>query len=76
MDKNNCNICRIRAYITCDECKNLTYFCSRGHLNAHKLKIHSNEKKTKYPLNNIENNTQKINKGILIIKQSSSHQLT
>ena len=40
MDKNTCNICRIRAYIQCDQCDQPTYFCSRGHLYSHKMKIH------------------------------------
>ncbi len=42
MDKNSCKICKRRAYITCDQCDDLSYFCSRGHLHEHKLKRHQN----------------------------------
>jgi hypothetical protein len=42
MEKHTCNICKIRAYIICDQCEKATYFCSRGHLHSHKLKSHSN----------------------------------
>ena len=41
MDKNICNICKIRAYIQCDLCDSGVFFCSRGHLNSHKIKIHN-----------------------------------
>ena len=44
-NKNNCNICKIRAYITCEECQRSnrsTYFCSKLHLNMHIRKIHDN----------------------------------
>jgi len=40
MDKNICNICKIRAYIECDLCEAGVFFCSRGHLNSHKIKMH------------------------------------
>ncbi len=38
MDKNQCKICKLRAYILCDQCD--SYFCSRGHLHSHKIKEH------------------------------------
>ncbi len=44
MEKNTCNICKIRAYIQCDQCKSPLFFCSRGHLSSHKIKIHLNRK--------------------------------
>lgn len=42
MDRNTniCNICKIRAYIRCDQCSEPFYFCSRGHLFTHKTKYH------------------------------------
>ena len=40
MDKNSCQICKIRAYIACDICEDPIYFCSRGHLHSHNLKVH------------------------------------
>ena len=42
-NKNNCNVCKIRAYITCEECQRTnksTYFCSKLHLNMHIRKVH------------------------------------
>jgi hypothetical protein len=50
MDKNICNICKIRAYIQCDLCEAGVFFCSRGHLNSHKIKLHN-------ALQKISNNT-------------------
>ncbi len=50
MDKNICNICKIRAYIQCDLCEAGVFFCSRGHLNSHKIKMHD-------ALQNISNKT-------------------
>lgn len=42
MDRNinTCNICKIRAYIKCEQCTEPFYFCSRGHLYTHKTKFH------------------------------------
>lgn len=38
MDINKCAVCKIRAYIKCEQCP--LYFCSRGHLYTHKMKNH------------------------------------
>lgn len=38
--KNTCNICKIKAYIACDQCEAQVFFCSRGHLHSHKIKYH------------------------------------
>lgn len=46
MDKNNCNICKIRAYIECDQCEDSIYLCSRAHLQSHKIKYHNSNKTT------------------------------
>ena len=40
METKKCNICKIRAYIKCEQCSAPTYFCSRGHLYSHKMKCH------------------------------------
>ena len=40
METKKCNICKIRAYIKCEQCSIPTYFCSRGHLYSHKMKTH------------------------------------
>ena len=40
METKKCNICKIRAYIKCEQCSTPTYFCSRGHLYSHKMKCH------------------------------------
>ena len=63
-NKNNCNICKIRAYITCDDCQGnnkSTYFCSKLHLNMHIRKIHD-------PNNNNNNLEQKPEKSKKIIE--------
>lgn len=39
--RNKCNICKIRAYIECDQCDSPVFFCSRGHLHSHKIKVHN-----------------------------------
>jgi hypothetical protein len=44
--KNTCTICKVKAYIQCDECQHPVFFCSRGHLHSHKIKIHKNDKYT------------------------------
>jgi hypothetical protein len=46
-NKNTCAICKIRAYIQCDLCETSFYFCSRGHLNTHKLRNHRLNKEEK-----------------------------
>lgn len=40
MEAKKCNICKIRAYIKCDQCEQPIFFCSRGHLYSHKMKYH------------------------------------
>ncbi len=61
-NKNNCNICKIRAYITCDEClKNnkSTYFCSKLHLNMHFRKLHDSNPNTSIHDNKIQEKNRK-----------------
>jgi hypothetical protein len=43
---NNCSICKIKAYLTCEECQRnekSTYLCGQIHLNMHKKKFHSGD---------------------------------
>ena len=81
MDKNICNICKIRAYIECDLCEAGVFFCSRGHLNSHKIKAHNalrnipsnsfltNKKVSEESSNNNQNNS---NSKIILISKSYS----
>jgi hypothetical protein len=62
MDKNgSCNICKRRAYIACEFCENPTYFCSRGHLHSHKLKLHNGKssENTSFNFTTIQNKEEK-----------------
>ena len=41
MNFNRCAICKLKAYIQCEQCfDKQIYFCSRGHLFIHKNKFH------------------------------------
>ena len=54
METKKCNICKIRAYIKCEQCPNPVYFCSRGHLYSHKIKNHRALSATKRQVHNNE----------------------
>ena len=41
MNFNQCAICKLKAYIQCEQCLDKQiFFCSRGHLFIHKNKYH------------------------------------
>ena len=66
-NKNNCNICKIRAYITCDECQKTnksTYFCSKLHLNMHIRKTHENNNNNVITLEKSQEKIKKTNENI------------